>query len=84
MERHSETFGDALQLFDGRVCPATTDTVQILFAPPQPGGLLCFTHIFFANAFFKSIFVSLFIVVILKSLSYKKGPAARRQSREAD
>lgn len=74
MERRSETFGDPLQLFDGRVRPAATDTVQILFAPPQPGGQFCFTHVFFTNAFFKSIFVSFFIVMTIKSLTYIKAP----------
>ena len=33
MERHPETFGDALQLFDGGVILSATNLVQILFGP---------------------------------------------------
>ena len=61
MERHSECFGDTLQLLNGRVYPATTDTVQILVRPANPSGQLPLTHLFFDIAFFMSIFVVLFI-----------------------
>ena len=33
MERHSETFGNALQLFDGGVILSATNLVQVLFGP---------------------------------------------------
>ena len=62
MERHSETLGDALQLLNGRVAPATTDTIQILTGPTNSSGQFCFTHVFFDIAFFKSIFVVAFIL----------------------
>ena len=66
MERHSEGIGNALQLVYGRVSPATTYAVKILLRPAYPSGQFRFAHVFFNMAFFKSIFVSRFIVVFLK------------------
>lgn len=66
MERHTEGFGDALQLLYGDILPATTDGVQVLLADTHTGCQLCFTYVFFIIAFFKSIFVSLFISILLK------------------
>ena len=61
MERHPEGFGDALQLRYRDILLAATDGVQVLLAEPQPCSQFRFADVFFAIAFFKSIFVSLFI-----------------------
>ena len=65
MERHPEGFGDALQLLYSDILPAATDGIQVLLADAHTGCQLCFTHVFFIIAFFKSIFVSLFISILL-------------------
>ena len=66
MERHSEDFGDALQLLDCDILPATTDSIYVLLTDTHAGRQFCFTHVFFNIAFFKSIFVSLFILILLE------------------
>ena len=62
-ERHSEDFGDTLQLFDSRVPLTTAETIQILFRPAYLSGQFCFAYVFFNIAFFKSILVSFFIML---------------------
>lgn len=78
VERHPEGFGDALQLLYCGILLAATDGVQVLLANPQTGCQFRFADVFFAIAFFKSIFVSLFISF---SLIYKvQKSATLRQS----
>ena len=80
MERHSEGVGDALQLLDGGISLATTDAVQILLRPAYLPGQCCFTHVFFSIAFFKSIFVYLFIC-FNRLVVIQKGPLAAHHRR---
>ena len=81
MERHSETLGNALQLFYGNILASTADGVQIGTLHPQYVSQLLFTHVFSLNAFFKSIFVSRFIVVcFFKMLYIKKSLTARSRA----
>ena len=63
MERHSEYFGDTLQLLDGGVSLTTANAIQILFRPAYLSGQFRFTYVFFNITFFKSIFVSCFIML---------------------
>jgi hypothetical protein len=63
MERHPEFFGDAFQLLYRYILLTATDSVQVLLAVAQAYCQFCLTQVFFAIAFFKSIFVSFFIFV---------------------
>jgi len=65
MERHPETFGDALQLCQRDVFSATRYGIQVGTFHAQHHSQFRFTHVFFNIAFFKSIFVSFFIIVLL-------------------
>ena len=71
MERHPETFGDALQLFQRDVFPATRYGIQVGTFHVQYLCQFCFTHVFFNIAFFKSIFVSFFITQMFKIYDIK-------------
>ena len=72
MERHPETFGDALQLFQRDVFFATRYGIQVGTFHVQYLSQFCLTHVFFNIAFFKSIFVSFFIVDLLFIIEHKK------------
>ena len=63
MERHAESFGDTLHTFQRDIFLATGNSIQILLADTHASGQLCLTHVFFDMAFFRSIFVVLFIDV---------------------
>ena len=63
MERHAEGFGDALHTFQRDIFLAAGNSIQILLTDTHASGQLCLTYVFFHMAFFKSIFVVLFIVV---------------------
>ena len=65
MERHSECFGDTLQLCYSDVFLPAGNGIEVGIADSQTASQFCFTYVFFIIAFFKSIFVSFFIVVII-------------------
>ena len=82
VERHSESFGNALQLLYRDIFLTTADGVQVLLTNAQTGCQFCFTHVFFNIAFFKSIFV-FFCIIVVVSLKFmtlcciKNGPTDR-------
>ncbi len=66
MERHSETLGDALQLLYRDVLASTADGIQIGTLHPQYVCQFFLTHVFFLNAFLRSIVVVFFIALLFK------------------
>ena len=84
MERHSETLGNALQLFYGNILASTADGVQIGTLHPQYVSQLLFTHVFSLNAFFKSIVVVRFIVFSFYKVWHIEKPHRPFQGSEAD
>ena len=66
VERHPEGFGDALQLHNGDVLLARRQGVKVGTLDAKPFGQFLLSHVFFNMAFFKSIFVSFFIVFVFK------------------
>jgi hypothetical protein len=66
MERHSESLGNALQHFYRDIFPATCNSVQILLAHPDAAGQFFLSHFLLFRAFFKSNFVSFFMLIFLK------------------
>jgi len=66
VERHPDGLGDALQLHNGDVLLARRQGVKVGTLDAKPFGQFLLSHVFFSNAFFKSIFVSLFIAVYFK------------------
>ena len=84
MERHSETLGNALQLFYGDVLAATADGVQIGTLHPQYVCQLLFTHVFshitFSSCSCDSYFSRFIVVCFFKKLDIKKSPTARSRA----
>ena len=74
MERHSEDLGYALQLLDGGVLLARREGIQIGTFHTYHFCQCGFTHVFFSIAFFKSIFVYLFICFYCLKSCYTKRP----------
>ena len=84
MERHSETLGNALQLFYGHILASTADSIQIGTLHPQYVSQLLFTYVFptslsAAVAAIHTFLVSLLFGFFLK-LDIKKSPTARSRA----
>ena len=68
MERHSETLGNALQLFYGDVLAATADGVQIGTLHPQYVSQLLFTYVFSSSLYAGLAAIHTFLVSLLFGL----------------
>ena len=87
MERHSETLGNALQLFYGHILASTTDGVQIGTLHPQYVSQLLFTHVFSSSLSAAVAAIHTFLVSLLFvffKVRHKKKPHRPFQGSEAD
>ena len=84
MERHSETFGNALQLFYGHILASTADSIQIGTLHPQYVSQLLFTHVFslitFSSCSCDSYFSRFIVVCFFLKVRNIKSPTARSRA----